>query len=206
MAKSGSAPTPRKRDRRMQEVLQAAADVFAEKGFFGATTRDIADRLQMLPGSLYYYITSKEDALRKICEQSGARYVQMMEQLLAGREPVARLVQRGILAHLRNNRMELVFAFALGARELPPELRARLVKMSRRYQRQWEELLARGVATGELRADLDCRVAAVAILAMCNGAVGWYEKKPVRDMQRIAAAFAQLVLSGAGKRDPARAS
>ena len=49
----------KKQDRRRDEVLDAAAAVFAEKGFHAATTRDIADRLGLLPGSLYYYVESK---------------------------------------------------------------------------------------------------------------------------------------------------
>jgi AcrR family transcriptional regulator len=204
MGRASPATASRRRDRRLQEVLQAASDVFAEKGFFAATTRDIADRLQMLPGSLYYYIASKEDALRQICEQVGARYLRAMQELLAAPGPVTALVERGILAHLRSNRTELVFAFAIGSHELPPALRADLARLSRRYQKQWQELLARGVAAGELHADLDCGTAAVAILAMCNGAIGWYGRKSERELGDVAAAFARLVLQGiAAARTPA---
>jgi AcrR family transcriptional regulator len=200
MSNSAVARAPRRRERRMREVLQAASEVFAEKGFFGATTRDIADRLEMLPGSLYYYIASKEDALRKLCEQSGARYVRTMESLLTEQGPVGALVEKAILAHLQNNRMDLVFGFALGTRELPPRLRTDLARLSRRYQHQWEDLLRRGIESGEFRVELDCGVAAIAILAMCNGAIGWYERKSVRELKDIAASFARLVLSGLVRR------
>ena len=186
----------RKRDRRMQEVLKAASDVFAEKGFFGATTRDIAERLEMLPGSLYYYISSKEDALLKVCEQTGRRYVRMMQELLRDPAPVTELVARGILSHIQGNRIDLVYSFALGTRELPPALRNNLSKLSRRYQKQWEQLLERGVQSGEFRAGLDCRLAAVGVLALCNGAVGWYEKRPAREIESIARSFSSLLLSG----------
>ena len=50
----------RKRDR---EVLDAAVEVFCERGYAAATVQDVADRLGILKGSLYYYIDTKEDLL-----------------------------------------------------------------------------------------------------------------------------------------------
>ena len=45
------------------EAVRAAASVFSEKGFHGASTGDIAERLGIKQGSLYYYFESKEEAL-----------------------------------------------------------------------------------------------------------------------------------------------
>jgi TetR/AcrR family transcriptional regulator, cholesterol catabolism regulator len=53
----------RKRDR---EVLDAAISVFFEHGYDAASVQDIADRLSMFKGSLYYYIETKEDLLHRI--------------------------------------------------------------------------------------------------------------------------------------------
>ena len=49
--------------RRAAEIIEAASRVFAERGFHGATTQDIADVLGIRQASLYYYFPSKEDAL-----------------------------------------------------------------------------------------------------------------------------------------------
>ncbi|MEZ5529902.1 MAG: helix-turn-helix domain-containing protein [Porticoccaceae bacterium] len=48
-------------------ALAAAARVFAQKGFHGATTQDIASELGIKQGSLYYYFNSKETALEEVC-------------------------------------------------------------------------------------------------------------------------------------------
>ena len=45
---------------RYREVLDAAAIAFAENGYLGASTRDIAERLGIRAASLYYYLPSKE--------------------------------------------------------------------------------------------------------------------------------------------------
>ena len=55
-------------ERRYREVLDAAATIFADKGYAGASTRDIAERLGVRQASLYYYFPSKEAALAAICE------------------------------------------------------------------------------------------------------------------------------------------
>ena len=44
--------------RRTEEIIEAAAQVFAERGFHGATTQDIADVLGIRQASLYYYFPS----------------------------------------------------------------------------------------------------------------------------------------------------
>ena len=41
---------------RTQQIIDAAARVFREKGYDGATLRDIAKEAGLLPGSLYYHI------------------------------------------------------------------------------------------------------------------------------------------------------
>src|SRR6195952_1565035 len=51
------------REERWSELIEVATDVFYAKGYDAASLQDIADRLGMLKGSLYYYIQSKEDLL-----------------------------------------------------------------------------------------------------------------------------------------------
>jgi AcrR family transcriptional regulator len=48
---------------RRDQILDAAAEVFAEKGFARATTKEIADRADVSEGTIYNYFDSKEDLL-----------------------------------------------------------------------------------------------------------------------------------------------
>src|SRR4051812_25001793 len=52
-----------KKRNREAEVIDAAVEVFFEKGYSAASIQDVADRVGVLKGSLYYYIDSKEDLL-----------------------------------------------------------------------------------------------------------------------------------------------
>jgi len=49
------------------QAIRSAATVFAEKGFHGSSTRDIAEHMGIKQGSLYYYFKSKEEALGEVC-------------------------------------------------------------------------------------------------------------------------------------------
>jgi AcrR family transcriptional regulator len=55
---------------RWEEILDAAAEEFNERGYRAATLRDIACRVGLLTGSLYYYIDSKEDLLFALAKSS----------------------------------------------------------------------------------------------------------------------------------------
>src|SRR4051795_3131443 len=51
---------------RRRELLDTAAEVFAEQGYNATTVRKIADEAGMLAGSLYYHFDSKESMLEEI--------------------------------------------------------------------------------------------------------------------------------------------
>ncbi len=57
------AETNGKSQRRRQELIDAAAKIFQDKGYEAASIQDVADALGILKGSVYYYIDSKEDLL-----------------------------------------------------------------------------------------------------------------------------------------------
>lgn len=67
MMRSDEAKSRTRVRKRRAEVVDAAARVFSERGYHGASTQDIADRLGMRQASLYYYFASKEAALEEVC-------------------------------------------------------------------------------------------------------------------------------------------
>lgn len=70
---------PRRRqargERRIEQILDVAAHVFAEVGYEAATTNAIAARAGMSPGSLYQFFPNKE----AIAEALAARYIDQMQ-------------------------------------------------------------------------------------------------------------------------------
>ena len=68
--------------KRRNEVVDAAARVFAERGFHGASTRNIAEFLGMRQASIYYYFGSKEEALEEVCTIGTAGFVDRAEAII----------------------------------------------------------------------------------------------------------------------------
>jgi AcrR family transcriptional regulator len=196
----GSAYKARKHDRRRDEVLDAAAAVFAAKGFHNATLKDIADHIGVLAPSLYHYIDSKEAALIEVCRRSGAAFIDSMQVLLTDTRSVPEILRDAIRHHIRNNRGELVYSFAFRRNGLPDEVLPDLAQMASDYQSMWEDLIARGIQRDEISGDVDPRTAAIALLAMMNGAIEWYQRKTEREIDAVVERFATLALAGLVKR------
>jgi len=72
--------TPKYRQQRLA-AIRAAASVFADKGFHGASTRDIAEQLGIKQGSLYYYFESKQEALAEVCLYGIQEYAEHMDEI-----------------------------------------------------------------------------------------------------------------------------
>ena len=62
------ARTPKVVEDRRDQIIDAAMQVFAQKGFTRATNKDIAREAGITPGLIYYYFESKEDLLKTIVE------------------------------------------------------------------------------------------------------------------------------------------
>src|ERR1700733_8461891 len=58
-----------KKEALRRTVLQAAAKLFAQRGFGGANLQDIADSLGISRPSLYYYFKSKEEILASLLQE-----------------------------------------------------------------------------------------------------------------------------------------
>jgi AcrR family transcriptional regulator len=199
-----SRPTPR---RRAPEIIEAAARVFAQRGFHGATTQDIADVLGIRQASLYYYFPSKEGALELVCLQGVAGYYDVAKAIASGPGSAAHKLRRLIKSHLAPlaDRSDFVQVFLNERQHLPTESRRRVGKWSRGLERVFQDVLREGVRRGEFRPDLDTRLAMLGIIGMANAAANWYRKEKAA-IERISAEFARLVIDGVKKQPRRRRS
>lgn len=164
----GSAYKHAKRDRRRNEILDAAATVFAQKGYFAATMQDIAARLGLRSASLYYYFRSKEAALEEVCRRGGREFVDELGAQAESERPVLEILEEGIRLHLDSKWRDYVASFAFNRQNLPNGALAEMNAIARDYIALWRRILDRGKEAGVIRADVDTTFAAHALLAVCN--------------------------------------
>jgi AcrR family transcriptional regulator len=160
---------------RHREVLDAAATAFAESGFVGASTRDIADRLGIRAASLYYYLPSKDAALAAVCEFGVREFIENLRGILAGGQPAAEKLRSAVANHLSPLRShpaaDYIRVFLRHRHELPDGPRQEVAKLAAQYQALIERLFLEGMASGEFRSDLDPKLATLALLGLCNSVI-----------------------------------
>lgn len=160
----------RKYEEQRNLAIRAAASVFAEKGFHGSSTRDIAERMGIKQGSLYYYFKSKEDALGAVCLYGIETYVSRMEAIAASDQPFEARLLSTVMSHLNSyrERNEALKVHNDERLYLPEEKRSRLKSLGSRYRQMLEDIFRAGVEDGSVRSEIDCRFAAQAVIALCN--------------------------------------
>jgi AcrR family transcriptional regulator len=187
--------------RRAPEIFDAAARVFAERGFHGTTTQDIADVLNIRQASLYYYFPSKDAALELVCLRGVEGFFEAAKAIAAGPGSCANRLSRLIDSHLAPviDRGDYVRVFLNERQHLPAESRRKVGRWSRALERVFEDVIKEGVRKGEFRRDLDTRLAALAILGMCNAVPSWFRKENA-DIRSVSEQFVRLMLDGVSER------
>lgn len=151
-------------------AIEAAASVFADKGFHGATTQDIAESMGIQQGSLYYYFKSKEQALQEVCEFGFDVYVERMQKICSKKQPFEAKILAIITSHLTNYSQKDSAMKVHNEQRLylPSERRVRIKELGTQYRQLLECVLQEGVVTGVLRSDIDTHFIAYSIIGMCN--------------------------------------
>ncbi|MGB1253869.1 MAG: TetR/AcrR family transcriptional regulator [Candidatus Promineifilaceae bacterium] len=192
-------PTPSRKKSRQDDVYEAAARLFAEKGYHATRIQDIADELGMLKGSLYYYFNSKEDLLIKITEGHIGRIYHAIKAIVETGYPSRQKLMLAIDEHLRMF-LEHVHVYTIFAREnlegIDPKLAQLVRDMNRTYQELWMQILQEGIDSGEFRPDLNPHLMMRAILAMCNYTSAWYQPSGDISVRELARQFANLIMAG----------
>src|SRR5437868_11076697 len=91
---------------RLSQVIDAAAKVFARRGYHGASTQDIADLLGMRQASLYYYFDSKEAALEAVCQDGHEGYVECIRAIARSDATASEKVAQVLLHHAAPGRRD----------------------------------------------------------------------------------------------------
>ena len=195
-------PDTNRYESQKQLAIRSAASVFAEKGFHGASTRDIAERMGIKQGSLYYYFKSKEDALGEVCLFGIEEYVERMKTIAASDQPFEAKLMATITSHLTSyrERNEALKVHNDERLYLPADKRATLKELGSGYRQQLEKIFEEGARLGALRDSVDCHFAAQAVIGMCNGWGDVIVRDPDLDLFDLIQKCTDLILNGFGER------
>lgn len=184
---------------RWRDILDAAAEVFASRGYEGTGVRDVADSVGMLSGSLYYYIHSKEDLLDAIISDFHRMGLAAIDEVLSETHPDALSRLRAVMVKsgtLNAQHPARSAVFYNEFRHLSAERQEDIRNDRRRHQTRMIELIEQSQSDGTLSASLDPRLTAVSSLSLLNATYTWYHETPDLTPEQLGIFQADLLLSG----------
>ena len=184
--------------RRQQEILEAAARVFHEKGYESTSIQDIADAVGILKGSLYYYITSKEDLLFEIIQGVHEEALKNLDRTRALEGDALEKIRAFVVVHMTHNATNLVkmAVFFQDFRSLRGERREIIVQERDLYDNFLRDLIRQGQEDGLVCADIDPKLAAITVLGMMNWIYQWYRPDGEYSATEIADQYGDFVVAG----------
>jgi AcrR family transcriptional regulator len=167
-----------KSDLTRQRIIDAAAKIFAQKGYSGARLADIADEAQARAGGIYYYFASREELVEEVLARA-TRYTiravtERIEELPKD-APVIEQIRAAIRGQISAILAEEGYATAYIKiySQVPDAIRTRHRRVLREFFDLWRRLISAGKASGELRDDIDPAVMRLVIIGSIQWSVEW---------------------------------
>jgi AcrR family transcriptional regulator len=192
-----STPAPTARfDRRLSEILTHATDVFCEKGYEGASMRDLSRTSGISLAGLYYYFESKERLLFLIQKHTFTTIVQRLNTRLREVSDPEQRVRIFILNHL-----EYFLANQAAMKVLSHEAEAlkngfasELAAIKREYYRICVGLLDE--LKSERGLQFSTRIAVLSLFGMMNWIYTWHNPRIDADAKQLANEMSDIFLRG----------
>lgn len=150
-----------KSEQRIRDILRVGREVFAEKGYEGATTTEVAQRLGISEATVFTYFHSKRELCMRVIADWYDEIIGVMESGLPREAPIKTQLRFLVLTHLRlflDQGTGLCALVLSEGRAKGQAFGEALLPLQRRYTAPMMDLLARGQAAGELRKDVPLRL------------------------------------------------
>jgi AcrR family transcriptional regulator len=184
------------KEEKRTKIREAAAKLFAEKGFESTTTRDIAGAAGINNASLYYYFDSKEQLLYQILEEvirTGLERITEIEQSHRPlKEKLALTLRIHTTAAVDFDKMKMLVH---DQRSLSPGHREELDQKQSEYVNRLIAILQQLQDQGEML-DLDLTVCAYAFFGMVSWAYRWYRPDGKVRLEELSEIFYTIFTQG----------
>lgn len=169
----------RRPSERPTEILEAALDVFAERGLAGARVEDIASRAGVSKGTVYLYFSGKEELFREALSDKVARTLEGLSSAAPPGDPVQRLLRfiEAYWRHLRRPHFGSMYRLLMAELHQFPDLtRFYAEEVSGKVINLLAEILEEGVKTGDFRS-IDPLVASRMIVGLLVQHAVWTSRR-----------------------------
>lgn len=179
------------------DILEAAAQVFRQKGFHGASMQDIAKAVSLQKASLYHHVSSKQEILLALLDRALELLLERISAISIQEIPTDKKLREMIRAYLQilteNTDLSAVLLFE--HRSLERKQHARHVPNRDKFEALWRSVLEEGVAARLFKCE-DPALSTRAILGIMNWTLTWYRPNGSLGIDEIADHYSNLLLHG----------
>jgi TetR/AcrR family transcriptional regulator, cholesterol catabolism regulator len=179
-------------------ILDAAADLFGEKGFYAATTRELATRLNIQQASLYHHVRNKEELLHRISRQVMDCFLNDLPVALNQAETASGRISAFIDAHLQvmaqNPRQAL--AVVTEFRALSRLHFAEISEKYKEYSRLLDSELNAAQRLGIVRTDISLKYIRLALLNTLNWTPRWFHSSGPLSYKDLSSIYSSIFWEG----------
>ncbi|MCA1224229.1 TetR/AcrR family transcriptional regulator [Streptomyces sp. 8L] len=190
--------TPRRDTYTPETLLSVAVRVFNERGYDGTSMEHLSKAAGISKSSIYHHVVGKEELLRRAVSRALDGLFGILDEAGAARgTALARVeyVTRRMVEVLTD---ELPYVTLLLRVRGNTRTERWAMERRREFDQRVAELLKAAAAEGDLRADVDTRLATRLVFGMVNSLVEWY-RPPAGggyDRTQVADAVVRLAFDG----------
>jgi AcrR family transcriptional regulator len=178
-------------------ILKEAAKLFKQKGFGGASMRELAERVGIEAPSMYHHIASKDEILEIICFGIGNLYVSQLEDIsrreLSVIEKLKELIRLHVRIMIKNG--DAVSVANNDWKHLSGEKLKKFKELRSSYEKKVVGLLKEGVESGELKA-VNTSVTLFTILSAIRWVELWWRPNRGISAEELEESIITILLEG----------
>ncbi len=145
---------------RESQILDAAAELFRERRSYAASTLEIAQKANVVEGTLFRYFPTKRELLLRLAERSYQRTLADYDEQLAGIKGTWNRLRYMAWRQLKNIQDDpVLYRFIHNDIKLDPEFRStRIFHLHRSFTKRTLEIVKTAMDTGEFLSDIPVRL------------------------------------------------
>ena len=184
------------------EILDASAQIFSQKGYHGTSMQDIALAVNLQKASLYHHVSSKQEILFDLLNRGLDILIARVEEAVDEPGSPDKRLRKATCAYLSTmtEYQDLASVLLLEYRSLEPDYHDRHISRRDRFELIWRDLIREGNEAGIFACDHPS-LSARALLGVLNWTITWFRNDGPLSAEEIADQISNLFLMGLITRD-----
>jgi AcrR family transcriptional regulator len=179
------------------DILDASAQIFSQKGFHAASMQDIAQAVNLQKASLYHHVSSKQEILLLLLDRALDILIEQTESVMAQPLPPDEKFRQAMCVYLQTmlDNFDLAAVLLLEHRSLEPQYHVRHIPRRDRFEHLWGDLIQEGCDLGMFICS-DAALVTRSLLGVLNWTITWYTPQGKYSPVQLAEQYADLFLKG----------